>query len=95
MPFESLLTPNFEQKGHFCLTLCFDSTFTNLVLTFFPYLEPNLPADFIFFNFDAIFYVFDIVMISRTSSRPTLKSADLVNVFEHSRYSQIHGTARI
>ncbi len=54
IPLESLFTPSFSQKGHFCFNLCFDSTFTNLALTDFPYFAPNLPADFDFFNFGVI-----------------------------------------
>jgi len=54
IPFEILFTPNFPQKGHFCFNFCFDSTFTNFALTLFPYLGPNRPADFDFFDFVVI-----------------------------------------
>jgi len=54
IPFEILFAPFFLQKGQVCFTLCFVSTLTSLDLTSFPYLAPNLPADFVFFNFTGI-----------------------------------------
>lgn len=54
MPFESRFAPSFSQKGHFCFTLCLVSTFTKLSLIRFPYLAPNLPDDFAFFDFVAM-----------------------------------------
>ena len=55
IPLESRFTPGLLQKGQVCFCLCFDSVLTSLALTDRPYLAPNLPADFVFFNFVVIF----------------------------------------
>ena len=68
----TLLTPNFSQKGHFCLTLCLVSTFTSLSLAFFPYLDPNLPADFVFFDFVVIFVKWGCPDLNRGHEVPNL-----------------------
>jgi len=56
IPFATLLVPSFLQKGQGCFNLCLTSTLTNLSLALFPYLAPNLPADFVFFDFVAILF---------------------------------------
>ena len=66
IPFESLLTPSFSQKGQDCFILCFDSTFTNLDLTDLPYLAPNLPADLVFLSFVAMRGPRDYIIIGES-----------------------------
>ena len=72
IPFEILFTPDFLQKGHSCFCLCFCSTLASLDLTDLPYLAPNLPAAFVFFDFDGIFFYFDLLTMKwgcRTRAR--------------------------
>ena len=73
MPFDNLLIPILEQKGHFCLFLCFSSTLIILALTVFPYLGPNLPDAFAFFVLVAIFIKWGCADLNRGRQVPNLK----------------------
>ena len=72
IPFDTRLIPLLSQNGQVCFCLCFDSTFTSLDLIDLPYLAPNLPADFVFFNFVAIFVIWERPDSNRGHQVPNL-----------------------